>query len=184
MTSTPTLEQFMSEHQPEEDDAPDGMYTLGPSLDPRDNSAIVVPRQPLESIAHSLDRMLAIAEHHELEETEADRLREAHDDLDAKYAVLFDLVAEVEAIIKPSSSKLANTVREAIDRWRDPQVEAPEPVVEAPEAVVPQDPDMAPPDKDADVEEWRAYAAARGVTGDLSQTNRSQIRTLLGIPQV
>lgn len=188
MTNMPTLEQFMTQPEPDEEDAPDGMYTWGPSMRPPEPD-------PLVSIAHTLDRMLAIAEHHELEEQTSDRLREAHDDLDAKHAVLWDLVLEIEAIIKPSTSKLAIQVREAIGRWRGVDPEPAEAATEAaaevaapvgPVAVseIPNPAPVSPPAKDADVDVWRAYAEALGENLDeLSQMNRSQIRTRLGLPQ-
>lgn len=188
MTAAPSLGQFMTA-QP----------------DPEDDVDFTAP-DPLTSIAHSLDRMLAIVEHHELEETEAGRLREAHDDLDAKYDALVQLVLEIEEIVKPSTSKLANSVRAALGRWSGATGTAPieepaevppgdpaaDPVVEPGEGPAPdevpepiEEPGAVdgPPHKDADVEAWRAYAVAQGVTDDLSRHNRSQIRTLLGITQ-
>lgn len=195
MTSAPSLEQFMTaEHDPEDDLEPVEQPASQPTT--QSSTQQLPGGDPLLSIAHSLDRMLAIAEHHQLEETEADRLREAYDDLDAKHAVLYDLVEELEAIIKPSTSKLAKALREAIDRWRDPQAAQPAEGAgaDAPPAPDPQlVPDLQPqtsagvppqPADDASVFEWQYYARCLGhPAATVDAMNRSQIRTLLGIPQ-
>ncbi len=165
---TPTVEDFLSQidlPEPEED-FPD-------TLD------------PLESIADSLRQLVGATVEHADEEKYSAALREELNDLEATYDVMRELLEEIESIVKPSTSKLANTVREAINRWRAPEVPtAVEPEVGMREAMTAAhgDPDE-PPARDADVEQWREYARGRGVTDDheLDQLNRSQIRTLLGI---
>lgn len=152
--STITPEQFMTQTTEPDEDVfePDTV----PSVD------------PLESIAESL-RVVAdslTGQHDEALQA----AREQYDDSEAKYADLYRLLADVEKLVAPSTSKLANGVREAIARWRNPVVE--------PEAVEP-DPNL--PAHDAPVEEWRLFARAHGHT--VGEMNRSQIRTLLGIEQ-
>lgn len=167
MTSTPTVEAFMAS-PPDPEEEHDDLEQASSVTD------------PLASIAGSLARIVQMAEASQADESEADRLREAHDDLDAKHAVLWDLVVEIEAIVKPSTSKLANTVRQAIDRWRG----VPEPI-EGPDpetTVEPFEVSGVPAD-DAPIEDWVAYARGQlGPDVDLSRANRSAIRTLLGIP--
>lgn len=168
--TTPTLEQFMAEPQDDHEEV-----TWAAAFD--------TTPDPLGAIAESLGRIVTVLEHGSMAETETDRLREQYADLDAKHAELWDLVEELEAILKPSTSKLANALREAIGRWRG--VEPAQPPLE-PE---PMDPVVEPqpipmPEKDAPIEEWVAFAQAHGHDVDPGRTNRSQIRTLLGIPQV
>lgn len=122
----------------------------------------------------------------------AQNLRETAADLEDKLQAAAATLAQIEAVVKPSTSKLANAVRAELARWRG---EAPEPGAAAepepeepvedqvgyvgPVASVPEQP--AP---DAPVEEWRAYVRARGYTSPhIDLLNRSQIRSLLGIPQ-
>lgn len=51
------------------------------------------------------------------------------------------------------------------------------------ELAVPLAPPPTEPDRDADVEEWRSFARGLGYAGpDVDEANRSQIRTMLGIP--
>lgn len=116
------------------------------------------------------------------------------------------LIDEVLAAVKPSTSKLANKIREILA----PQTPSPAPDASPSEPPAPPASPAAdegdrhgqasagegssqvvlgqvgehPPAHDADVEEWRAYARQRGVyvTG-LDTMNRSQIRTMLGIEQ-
>lgn len=80
----------------------------------------------LDSIAASLQQLVGMAQASTDEEQASDRFREALDDLEAKHGVVNNLVLEIEAIVKPSTSKLANQVREALGRWRG--VPEPEPV--------------------------------------------------------
>lgn len=161
-----TVEQFLTSPSDPEEYELEPAQVYGPA----------VATDPLTSIAGSLADLVAMVRTSVEGEAEADRLRELHDDLDAKHAVLHDLVLEIEEIIKPSTSKLANTVREAVGRWRGVE---PAPVAEPVEQPTP--PVLEQPAKDADVEEWRGYATAVGVSADVSQLNRSQIRTALGI---
>lgn len=166
-----TPEEFMAQTDVDEESAehlePNGLWLLPPN--------------PLESIAESLRALTSIAVRHDAEEQAADALRQRYDDLDQAYAdledkhqSLFELLADVEKIVMPSTSKLANSVREAITRWRNPEVPGqPEPT--------------GPPAADAGVEAWREYARTVGITPDepdaLDSMNRSQIRTMLGIEQ-
>lgn len=164
--------------------SPEQFLAAPPDPDEDESSAST----PLESIAESLRGMHVLlnrwdAEHQaDVEEEKlSDRLRERQDDLDAEYNTLYALVEEIEAVIKPSTSKLANSVREVIGRWKNPKVE---PVDEEPAAETPPVIATVEPEPDADVEAWRAYARGRGYTGaDVDRMNRSQIRTVLGIEQ-
>jgi len=180
---------------------PEQFMTQTEADEPEDTEAYF---EPLASIAASLERLARAAEnghtagadatdpHKECNEVYA-ALHEAFDDLEDKHKALFGLLAQIEKIIKPSSSKLALSVAEAITRWRSPEV----PVfteVDRP-AETPTDTDRflageslnpsGAPLPDAPVEEWRAYArefVQPGHTGpDVDAMNRSQIRTMLGI---
>lgn len=167
-TYLPTPEEFMTLTEPDEPEVDEGKP--------------VEPADPLTSIANSLQRLVATVEGRELDESVAVHLREAYDDLEAKHGVVLELVEEISAIIKPSTSKLADSVRAAITRWSAPVVEPVEVVQPEPVEPEPAPDDDQPPEQDADVEEWRAYARARGYTGpDIDTANRSQIRTMLGI---
>lgn len=176
MTTAPTAQEFLAMQSTEDDVELEHV-------------------SPLESIAESL-RMIAVGMGGEVfsaelvQESPSDRLQEAFDDLEDKHRSLFDLLAEVERIVKPSTSKVSLDVKAAIDRWKSPEVPTTEqveaetvPVENAAEMGLPQ------PDHDADAEVWRAYARqlGHGRTGpafnELNQMNRSQIRTMLGIEQ-
>lgn len=153
--------------------------------DPEDDQEQAPPLDPLESIAFSLRFLVDRFEAEHATETpltegivtreEFDELAQAYDDLEAKHDLLRALVEEIEGIVKPSTSKLANQVRAAVQRWRAPEVPAAEPSAD----VVPAD--------DAPVEAWRAYARnVRNMSGgesSIDSMNRSQIRTMLGIEQ-
>ena len=139
----------------------------------------VLPPDPLESIADSLHRLVASVEAHADEEKLSDSLRERQDDLEDG-DTLRQLIEEVEAIVKPSTSKLANTVREAIARWKAPKADAEQPA-EEPVVVPVANAAEPPPEPDADVNEWCAYARSLGY--DPGLMNRSQIHTMLGIEQ-
>lgn len=131
--------------------------------------------RPLQDIAEQLEW---IARGPAEAEKASDRLNEAYADLEASHAQLFGLVADIEKIVKKSTSKLADQVRAAIDGWKAPAVEETVPASNAAEM------GHHPPAHDADVEEWRGYARSLGYTGaDIDTANRSQIRTMLGIGQ-
>lgn len=155
MTNAPTTEEFLSQvgtdDEEEETYAPD----------------------PMDSIAESLRRLVTVAEGQGTEEAASEQLREDLDDLESRYVAMDELVEGIVAIVKPSTSKLANSVREAVDRWRGVPVE-PEPAEMGAQR----------PTNDAPVEEWREFARSRGYQGpDVDKANRSQIRTMLGIAQ-
>lgn len=187
MTVTPTPEQFLAQSDPDEEELDP------PAFDEQFLAQLVGspfdwPNGPLESIAASLRTIAGSVDgQHEavLEET-----REERDDWEAKHHVLFQLVEELESIIKPSTSKLANTVREAIGRWRGIPAADPEDAGSAPAApelvTVPVSSAVEmghePPSNDAPIEQWVAYAQSLGHDIDPGRTNRSQIRTLLGLP--
>ena len=172
MTTTPTVEEFLAQQDPEEDQTDEQR-----------------PADPLESIAQSLgviadamtnrDTTAGAEQEALLEET-----REERDDWEDKHRAALDLIHEIGTIVKPSTSKVSLEVKAAIERWANPVVE-PEPIT------VPDGPPDGPhtaaegayPAQSADVEEWRAYARSYGYTGpDVDSMNRSQIRTMLGIP--
>lgn len=189
MTITPTLAEFLTQPYPDESDETEEAEPLLPW---QCVPTIAESGGPLDSIADSLLRvagslthLTTMATHHNLEEKAESEtqqlyadLQQAHADLEAKHEALTGLVDDVLAICKPSTSKLANNVREAIASWRAPEAAA-EPEPESTEVLV-----HAAPADDASVEEWRGYARSLGYTGaDVDQANRSQIRTMLGIPQ-
>ncbi|WP_134740011.1 hypothetical protein [Nocardioides sp. 503] len=211
MTMTPTPEQFLAMREPDEDETENGMAPWEQQILDEVNAERA---DPLESIAASLRQLVGALQEDKDEEQAPDWLRESLDDLQAKHEVLVQLVEEIEAIVKPSTSKLANTVRQTIGRWRAPEASAGEPVEDekpgGPGAVQCglceryfADQDLLerhvcgagpmvpaanaaemghrPPAADAGVEEWRKYARSLGHEVS-DQTNRSQIRTLLGLP--
>ncbi|HEU4567680.1 MAG TPA: hypothetical protein VFR99_06555 [Marmoricola sp.] len=108
-------------------------FLAGPS-DPEDDDTAEEPLSPLESIADSLRGIHVLMDRfdadragdpcqahasalHESQEL-CDSLREANADLADKHRAVFELVEEIEGIVKPSTSKLANSVREAIGAGR------------------------------------------------------------------
>lgn len=184
MSTTPTVEQFLTQpddHGPEEPGAAESAAASQPV--PEDGFSAPIG-DPLESIAHSLHRLTELvvrrdAEQEPMVSAEAyDGLSQEHADLEDKHRALFELLADVEKIVSKSTSKLADSVREAIATWRNPE---PAPSENATEMGLEQ------PAHDAPVEEWRAYARhlGHGRTGaafnELDQMNRSQIRTAMGI---
>jgi hypothetical protein len=147
--------------EPDEDEA------VEPGL-PAPTMAPAVPDEVRHALSFILDRI-------KQQDIDAESLltaREAWSDLEDKYAALYALLEEIEGLIKPSTSKLANTVRDAIERWRKPEV-----------PVEPTTPEPDHPSHDAPVEEWREYASTVNSSIDFSTMNRSQIRTELGIDQ-
>lgn len=172
MTTALSPEEFMAlPAQPDEEDVePETTLTAGVAPD------------PLESIASSLGLLAAIARKHDLadEREEAlDRWTEERErenrELEALHDAKQGLIEQVLALIKPSTSKLANSIRAVL-----------EPVVTPPEPAPAEEPQPSshPLENDASVEEWRAYARSQGYQGpDVDTANRSQIRTMLGIAQ-
>lgn len=158
-----TPEQFMTLIEPDEEE-----------LEPFERDVLTEwsEEPPLASIAAALRRIETKLDQ-QGEGGVVDTLREAYDDLEAKHAELYALLEEVEALLKPSTSKLANSVRDAITRWRAPEV-----------PVAPDSDLVVMPTHDAPVEEWRLYANTLGyIEPAVDLMNRSQIRTLLGIEQ-
>jgi len=177
MTYTPTPAEFLTQTEPDEDD-------VEPTATP----------DPLTSIAESLRLLTALASRETGDQADERLVRdltasdaqiaklqaenatldEIYDDLATTNEVLVGQIDEVRALIKPSTSKLANSIRAVLD---GPTTEP---------AAVDRDLDRPWPADDAPVEEWRA--CARSVSGlpngvEVDSMNRSQIRTLLGIPQ-
>jgi hypothetical protein len=221
--TTITPEQFMAAPNTDEDDDFDDYFDAGPSVDDLND---LVLDEPLVSIALSLSQLVTLTANRDaaamgqqftavLDSTDDQELMllvEAHADLESKHRALFGLLADVEKIVKPSTSKLANAVRDAITAWRNPGVPGvasehnplensepgplensePTPVPEnlpVPSAAEPGNSQeaLALPAADAPVEAWRDYArSAYAVPGDvpvvIDSLNRSQIRTLLGLP--
>ncbi len=185
-TTSPSIDAFLT--QPADDGSDFGPVEA--LLSERDDT------DPLTSIAGSL-QAIADAVRAGLEstpgaagDTEADRLREAYDDLEAKHAALYDLLADVEKIVAKSTSKVSLEVKAAINAWKAPVVPAqdePDAVTDPGEgqglaAVRPEQ-----PAHDAPVEAWRAYCRelrpAEFLPTELDNMNRSQIRTFLGLEQ-
>ena len=193
MTTMPTAEQFLAQPSTDEDEPDtDAVPEVAPASD------------PLSAIAESLRTVVDIFVRRDAEDVADTELEQRYETLDRAYALLedhdrslFELLAEIEKIAKPSTSKLANNIRDAIEAWRSAPADA--------VAVEPEDP--AQPEKpvdidveavaaaadklitfhqaqqppaDASLEKWREYAAARGVA-DAETLNRSQIRSALGL---
>ena len=167
MNQTPTVEQFLAEQSTEDDDfleeaLSDPLASIADSL--RQLTEIVVRRDGVDAAEEAQDQ-------------EAEQLRQGLADLEDKHRSLFELLAEVEKIVKPSTSKVSLEVKAAIEAWKNPAVE------NASESGLKQ------PAHDAPVEEWRTYARllGHGRTGpafnELEAMNRSQIRTMLDIEQ-
>lgn len=89
---------------------------------------IPVSASPLDSIAHSLRTIAASMGGESLTAelvTGADEeaaWRAEYDDLYEKYNALFGLLADIEKIVKPSTSKVSLEVKAAIDAWKNPEV--------------------------------------------------------------
>lgn len=152
-----------------------------------------VEQDPLSSIASSLGAIAAHFTHQAVAQQQDDELQARYARLDEAYEQLardFDakqvLIDRVLEICKPSVSKLANQIRDALAEPEAP-AEGPAPGASADAgASDDQTPPPALPEQpphDADVYRWRAFARGCGYGGDdLDQLNRSQIRTVLGIP--
>lgn len=196
MSTTPTVEEFLTSSQPDEPEE------------------VEHPTDPLESIAHSMRILTEVVVRRDAEDEEQDSQSALVNELDrelqgvrAELAASQALVEEVLAICKPSTSKLANSIRaaiaehEAVDEEPEGEVayvcphcgtgwgEVVDPCTECGKAAsgtTPERPEQ--PAHDAPVEEWRDYVRAvrpaefRPTT--LDTMNRSQIRTYLGIEQV
>lgn len=160
MTSTPTVEEFLTRPEPDEPEAVE--------ID----VATLLGVDPLISIAESLRAITSIVVRRDRQEAAEDETQQALDQLDREYAeieklhdVKQQLIEDTLKICSKSTSKLADSIRA---------------LLEAPVAA----PTTDHPAHDADVEEWRAYARSRGYQGpDVDTANRSSIRTMLGIPQ-
>lgn len=214
----PSPAEFLALPSIEEDD-------LEPEVPPASNA--------LDSIAASLRALVAVAQGQEQAGSAENELRGEvlglqadRERLIAKLAETRGLVDKVLAICKPSTSKLANSVREAVARSRehemtesttgsaaDTQLEqtaddsGPRIVAHAVQcpacsyyfadqallkahACTAEGADgvpsvVAPPADDADVEAWRAYARDNYSLPEdtvVDTMNRSQIRSLLGMP--
>lgn len=191
MTAVPTPEEFLHLDQPE-DDSED--YTPAPG----------VGSDPLASIATSLEALTGLVSRLDREAAETDQLRaeltEARlhaEEFEAHLAAAQEQLDQVLEICGKSTSKLANSIRAVLTPDPSPAPDgqaseavddaAPEPGSSAqdvrPSAGEVSDPVvLVQPAHDAGVEEWREYARGLGYT-DVDNANRSQIRTLLGIPQ-
>lgn len=109
--------------------------------DPDEETYVAEPFEPgaanpLESIAVSLQAIAAsyggqstgatLAPSAPIEgivtQEEFDELARAYDDRDAQYADVRQLVEDIYAIVKPSTSKVSLAVKAAIDAWMSPTV--------------------------------------------------------------
>lgn len=124
MTQAPTIEQFLAMRDNEDDVELEYGHA-----------------DPLTSIAESLRTIAAGMSGEALpaaqvdSESESETVRslsEELDDLKAKHRALFGLLADVEKLIKPSTSKLALGIGAAIDAWKNPEI--PDQVEETPAA--------------------------------------------------
>jgi hypothetical protein len=183
--TTITPEQFMTMAEPDEDafDPYAGREAFIAQAEVQ--MAPAVPDEVQHALRFILDRIKQQDVDTEALQTQREQLL----DLEAKHAELYALLEEIEAIIKPSTSKLANSVRDAIKAWRDPEV----PTVTVSGTLLSGSPIVvgdfsswnpgSHPAHDAPVEAWREYASTVNASLDFSTMNRSQIRTALGIEQ-
>lgn len=203
--TAPTPEAFLAEPSTDEDD-----YEETPTIDGNDvlagpltlsggftvglDSMHVLPPDPLESMAASLRQIVDVMTGGGGPAQLISDLEKEVSEIEALHDAKQQLIEDVLTICKPSTSKLANSIRAVL-----------EPVV-APPGVegVGSEPDTSRADAtaedyarataeatgiprwpahDADVEEWRSYARDLLPDHDVSTMNRSQIRTALNIPQ-
>lgn len=176
--TAPTLEEFLAAPPDPEEDETEAPAAPTPTAEVGQTA----PRDSLASIADCLERIASVAE---ASAADAERpLQEAYEqlqrenrELEALHDTKQGLIEQALAILKPSTSKLANNLRSVL-----------EPVVAAPEPEPSREPEAntdppTPPADDAPIEDWVAFAQARGLEVDPGRTNRAQIRTALGIPQ-
>lgn len=198
-----TPEQFMSTPQPDED---------LDELTPEEVGLVTGLLPILTSIAESVAKLVS-SPVVETVVTREDELQQALNQLDAEYAelqvrngVLAGRLEEIRALVKPSTSKLANAVRDVLDADAvaeddegnvDDSLTEPHTFVDTASAMcalcgqpagkeIHQAQDKfrlgEHPADDAPVEVWREYGRWCGL--DLTDNlNRSQIRSALGIPQ-
>lgn len=118
---------------------------------------------PLECIAMALTGLLDVTvklvERHDGEQNDQALVTA----LDEELAEQRRVVEAVRAAVGKSTAGWADKIREALGDAGG---------------------DSAPsmPEHNADLEVWREYARTQGFDGDLTQMNRSQIRTALGLP--
>lgn len=175
--TAPTIEAFLTQPDDDLEDTDLGPVEAALAAGQTFRAEVYDSGDPLESIADSLRTLVGRVTEHSEDEKAADRMQEAFDDLDAKHAELYAVLARVEKIVAKSTSKVSLDVKAAINAWRKPEVPA-EPASDEP----PSAPEM--PAHDADVQAWRDYARSLGYSGaPVDEGNRSQIRTLLGIGQ-
>lgn len=193
MTTTPSPEAFLAQpYDPDEEDAePVDHAAAAPSL------ALI--SDALQAVVRLLERQESAVGHALLDER--NDLVSQLDATLAQAAAQQAQIDEVLALCKPSTSKLANSIRAVLDppevavveespaeteaAWEDgpsfAEVHAEVPD-EAPAAAQQEPPSQAfELGPNASVEDWRAYARMFGHT-EVDTLNRSQIRTLLGVP--
>lgn len=199
MTLTPA--EFLAQPYDPEEDADHTAGDRSPLGQPIDQ---IEHGLPLQLVAEALQSIVTVVRRQEDAVDAAKALyREREmlaEQLDAsmeRAAAQQRLIDQVLEVVKPSTSKLANSVRAVLQPSAEGTVEPPKdeppatPVAETPAPVAavaeqqPQQPaqafELGP---DATVESWREYARILG-HGDekVAGLNRSQIRTLLGVPQ-
>lgn len=170
-------EAFMAQPpEPEDDLVEDVSEALARSVGPAPDRMWLLPSNPLESIASSLEEIaghfarLDGADEYSQRAAELLELQREYAEIEALHDAKQALIDEVLQVCSKSTSKLANSIRAVLE----PPVEPAQPV----------EPQPAEPTPDADVEVWRAFARGRGYQGaDVDTMNRSQIRTMLGIEQ-
>lgn len=184
--STPTPEQFLAQPYDPDEDADEQTQALLPDVDPLASIAVslealsrAVVDIAVEGVFGPIAGRPAAARDAEAADAQAAELLElgqAYDDLEDKHRALYELLADVEKIVAKSKSQVSLEVKAAINAWHNPEVPV-EGEVPAAEPVQ----GLPVPAADAPIEVWQVYAAERGVE-NAGQLNRSQIRTLLGLP--
>jgi len=187
--SSPTPEEFMMlAGEPDEDCEP---LQMGSQFDELYVDPLTSVVESLQTIAAAFGAVTGLAEEASDLRLQLAEARRDCADLEVLQLTQAELIYQVLEIVKPSTSKLANTVRDAINGYltgNPAEAEAPAQAVPVENAAEMGCPPPAaemgcpPPAADADVEEWRAYARSCGYAGpDVDKANRSQIRTMLGI---
>lgn len=149
-----------------------GRYWLDVALNTQD---------PHSMTGAAVTGLLAVLVDHEEAGGKAEASTAAYDELEVEVRQVEELASrrqqvidDILAAVKPSTSKLADKVRAIAEEAFQAATDPGPPAEPAPDA---------PPADDAPVDEWRAYARSRTdveVTG-VDTANRSQIRTMLGL---
>lgn len=125
-TNAPTAEDFLDQRDPEDEEHTEDVAVA----DDQEPEPVTFAEDPLESIASSL-RQLTGAVLGQLGQAEHDELLEQHvAELETKLETAHGLLDEVRALCKKSTSKLAISIRAALESDTVTLPPEPEPVQE------------------------------------------------------